>query len=111
MIVNITDEAKNRLNEMFSDFKIENKLFRVYVRDMSSWYGPIFDVALDEPTINDNIYVCDDYNVIVNKELSLEISVINVYFKPYIAGSGFKVTTDLIWKDEYYYNNTWSKPW
>lgn len=70
----------------------------------------MFSVALDEPTDKDNIFESDDFKIIINKDLCNKISVINIYYKSAISSDIFRVSTDLIWKEDYY-NEVWSKPW
>lgn len=106
MIINITELAKNNLNEMFDNYNLTEKYFRIYIQKISAWYGPIFYVALDEPTNEDVIFNVDDYNVILNKSLCDKISVINIFY----SGGLFRVRTDFIWKEEYFYK-PWAKPW
>lgn len=106
MIINIADPAKSNLDEMFKNYNLIEKYFRVYIQKISAWYGPIFYVALDEPTDNDTVFKVENYNVILNTDLANNIEVINIFY----SGGLFRVSTDLIWKEEYYYAS-WSKPW
>lgn len=106
MIINIAEPAKNTLNLMFDNYNLKEKNFRVYIQRISAWYGPIFYVALDEPTENDKIFTSDDYNIILNKDLCDKIEVINIFF----SGGEFRVSTDLSWRDEYY-GAPWARPW
>ena len=106
MIINISDPAKDNLNLMFDEYNLKEKNLRVYIQRISAWYGPIFYVALDEPTENDEVFTSDDYNIILNKELYGKIKVINIFF----SGGEFRVSTDLSWRDEYY-GAPWAKPW
>lgn len=106
MIINISEPAKTNLNLMFDNYNLKEKNFRVYIQRISSWYGPIFYVALDEPTENDEVFTSDDYNVILNKDLCDKIEVINIFF----SGGEFRVSTDLSWRDEYY-GTPWTRPW
>lgn len=106
MIINISDPAKDNLNLMLEEYNLKEKNFRVYIQRISAWYGPIFYVALDEPTENDEVFTSDDYNIILNKELCDKIKIINIFF----SGGEFRVSTDLSWRDEYY-GAPWAKPW
>ncbi len=110
MIINISNPAKEELNNMFKEYNINNKYLRVYIRELSAWYGPIFSIALDEPTENDKVFESDDFKIVINKELCDKISVINIYYKSAISSDIFRVSTDLLWKEEYY-EAPWAKPW
>ena len=104
MIINITDLAKAALNDMFKNYNISEKYIRVYLKEIA-WYGPIFNVALDEPTSKDNIFIVDnEYKVIINKDLSNKFDVVNIYYKSTRSYGDFYITTNLIWKDEYHYS-------
>ena len=110
MIVNISNPAKDELNKMFDAYNISNKSIRIYIKEISAWYGPMFSLALDEATENDVTYESDDYNIIINKDLSEKINVINIYYKSALSSDIFRVSTDLAWREEYY-NLPWAKPW
>ena len=114
MIINITDLAKAALDEMFKNYSSNdlNKelYFRIYLKEIA-WHGPVFNVAQDEPTSNDNVYIVDNkYHVIINKDLSTKFSVVNIFYKSTRSYGDFFISTDLEWKDEYHYCD-WSKPW
>ncbi|MGL5754623.1 MAG: hypothetical protein ACRCYC_04805 [Paraclostridium sp.] len=70
----------------------------------------MFSVALDEPTEKDSIFESDNFKVVINNELCDKISVINIYYKSAISSDIFRVSTDLVWKEEYY-KASWAKPW
>lgn len=117
MIVNITDLAKVALDDMFKQYDLynkdainQNKYIRVYIKEIA-WYGPVFNVAQDEPTSKDNVYVIDDkYQVIINKDLVTKFTVVNIYYNSTGSYGNFRITTDLEWKDDYHYSE-WGKPW
>ena len=114
MIINITDLAKAAFDEIFKIYEpddLNNRRFiRVYLKEIA-WYGPVFNVAQDEPTSDDNVYVVDNkYYVIINKDLSTKFSVVNIFYKSARSYDDFYISTDLEWKDEYHYCN-WSKSW
>lgn len=110
MIINISEPAKEEFNKLFNIYSIKNKFIRVFIKEISAWYGPIFNVALDEPTENDDIFAIEDFNIILNKDLTSKISVINIYYKSVLSSDIFRVSTDLVWREEYY-GLSWSKPW
>ena len=114
MIINISDLAKTALDEMFKNYKTDDlnnrRCIRVYLKEIA-WHGPVFNVAQDEPTSDDNIYVVDNkYHVIINKDLSTKFSVVNIFYKSTRSYGDFYISTDLEWKDEYHYSS-WGKPW
>lgn len=109
MIINITDLAKNALDNLFIEYSVNFKNIRLYLKEIA-WHGPIFDLALDEAKENDNIFKVDGYNVIIDKDLSAKFSVVNIYYNSFEYYGNFKITTDFIWKDEYHYCD-WSKKW
>lgn len=109
MIINITDLAKAAFNNMFRSYNVNSKYIRVYLKEIA-WYGPVFNVTLDEPTSNDKVFDIDQYKIVINKDLGTKFSIINIYYKSTRSYGDFYITTDLIWKDEYHYKE-WSKPW
>lgn len=70
----------------------------------------MFSLALDEPTENDVTFEYDDFTIILNKDLSDKINVINIYYKSALSSDVFRVSTDLVWLEEYY-GLEWAKPW
>lgn len=110
MIINISDSAKKELNSLFDSYNLDTKFIRIYINKINAWYEPIFSLALDEPCKNDIIFKSDDFNIILNKDLSDKISIINIYYKSAISSDIFRVSTDLVWREEYY-GLPWSKPW
>lgn len=110
MIINISNPAKKELNNIFESYNLDVKYLRVYIKEVSGWYGPVFSVALDEPTENDTVFECDDFKIIVNNDLCNKINVINIFYKSALSSDIFRVSTDLLWKEEYY-EASWAKPW
>lgn len=70
----------------------------------------MFSLALDEATQNDIDYKIDDFTILLNKDLSDKINVINIYYKSALSSDIFRVSTDLVWREEYY-GLPWAKPW
>lgn len=110
MIINISNSAKKELNNLFNSYNICNKFIRIYIKQISAWYGPIFHLALDEPLENDTTFKSDDFTIVLNKDLSDKISVINIYYRSALSCDTFRVSTDLEWREEYY-GLAWAKPW
>lgn len=110
MIINITDSAKNELNTSFKNLNLNDKYLRVYIKRISAWYGPIFNIALDEPTEDDVIFSYEDFKIVINSDLASKINIVNIFYKSPLYGDKFRVSTDLVWKEEYY-DAPWSKPW
>lgn len=109
MIINITEIAKVALDNMIKDYNVDSNNIRVYLKSIA-WYGPIFNVALDDPTEKDEVFKVDDYLIIINKDLASKFEVVNIYYKSTQSYGDFHITTDLVWKDEYHYSD-WAKPW
>ncbi len=110
MIINISTPAKEELNKMFDFYNINCKFVRIYIKQISAWYGPIFSVALDEPKENDTTFEIEDFTIVLDKDLSTKITVINIYYKSALSSDTFRVSTDLIWREEYY-DMPWARPW
>ena len=108
MIFNIHDSAKVEIDNMIEDFKSIEKNFRIYIRRISAWLGPVFDVVLDEPSDIDKVFDVDGYKVMIHKELAEKINSIEIFFKEGISKSGFRVLTDMVWKFEYRFMD-WAK--
>lgn len=108
MNISISHQSKIRLDQMFDESRLKNKIFRVYIRRVSRWYGPVFDVALDEPTNTDSLFKDDPYEIIIDSDLASNITSIEILYKPGISKSGFRVNTNLVWKSEYS-NRGWIK--
>lgn len=110
MIINISEPAKKELNNIFKSYSLDTKYLRVYIKEVNAWYGPMFSVALDEPTENDKIFKFDDFKIVLNDDLYSKINVVNIFHKSALYSDIFRVSTDLVWKEEYY-EAPWAKPW
>lgn len=108
MIFNIHESAKEEINNMIENYKSNDKSFRIYIRRISAWLGPVFDVVLDKPCDKDQVFESDGYKIIIHKELAKKISSIEIFYKEGISKSGFRVLTDIIWKFEYRFMD-WAK--
>ena len=108
MIFNIHESAKVEIDNMIEDFKSIEKNFRIYIRRISTWLGPVFDVVLDEPSDIDKVFDVDGYKVMIHKELAEKINSVEIFFKEGISKSGFRVLTDIVWKSEYRFMD-WAK--
>ena len=69
----------------------------------------MFDVALDEPTEKDDIFNYDGYKIFMRKELANKINSVEIFYKYGISKSGFRVLTNINWRNEYKYED-WAKP-
>lgn len=98
MFFNIKESGKIAIDEILEKANKKDKTFRIYIRRVSNWLGPVFDVALDEPTDKDNVFEYEDYKIIIRKELSEKINSIEIFFKEGISKSGFRVLTDINWQ-------------
>lgn len=108
MIFNIHKSAKTEIDKMIENSNSRYRGFRVYIRRISTWLGPVFDVVLDEPSDIDKVFDVDGYKVMIHKELAEKINSIEIFFKEGISKSGFRVLTDIVWKFEYRFMD-WAK--
>lgn len=108
MIFNIHETAKAQIDKLLNEAGKSEKCFRIYIRRISGWHGPVWDVALDEPTENDEIFESDGYKIFMRKEMSQKINNVEIYYQYGISKSGFRVLTDLVWRFEYKYED-WAK--
>ena len=108
MIFNIHESAKTEIDNMIKSSNSRYRGFRVYIRRISTWLGPVFDVILDEPMDKDGVYEVDGYKVSIHKELAEKINSVEIFFKKGISKSGFRVLTDIVWKFEYRFLD-WAK--
>ena len=102
MIINITNSAKLALNKLCEKNLTNSKTFRIYLKDIAC-SGAIFYITLDNATQDDLIFEVDDFKIIISKELCSKITVANIYYNTSDSFEDFKITTDLVWKDEYHY--------
>ncbi|WP_040327371.1 iron-sulfur cluster biosynthesis family protein [Clostridium ihumii] len=102
MIINITDSAKLVLNKLCRQDSINEKTFRVYLKEIAC-SGAIFYITLDKATKDDLVFDVDDFKIIISKELCSKFTVVNIYYNTSDSFEDFKITTDLVWKDEYHY--------
>ena len=108
MIFNIHESGKIAIDKMFEKSNSKDKSFRIYIRRISAWLDPVFDVVLDEPSNKDEIFEADGYKIIIHKELAAKINSVEIFFKEGISKSGFRVLTDIVWKFEYRFMD-WAK--
>lgn len=101
----IAESGKNAIDKMLLDANKSEKIFRVYIRRVSRWLGPVFDVALDEPKENDEIFEAEGYKILIRKEIADKISSVEIFYKDGISKSGFRVLTDMNWRHEYTYED------
>lgn len=106
MIFNIKESGKLAIDKMLNGCNQQS--FRIYIRRISNWLGPVFDIALDDADELDVIFKYNNYNIIINKELANKISSIEIFFEKGISKSGFRVLTDICWKFEYRFKD-WAK--
>ena len=66
MIFNIHESGKIAIDKMFEKSNSKDKSFRIYIRRISAWLGPVFDVVLDEPSNKDEIFEADGYKIIIH---------------------------------------------
>ncbi len=109
MNFNIHDSAKEQINKLLKESSKSDKSFRIYIRRVSGWLGPVWDIALDEPTDKDDIFTACEYKVFMRKEAAQKINNVEIFYKYGISKSGFRVLTDLEWNVMYKYED-WAKP-
>lgn len=96
MNININSAAQKKINEMLEESGFTKKSFRIYIRRVSRWHGPIFDIALEESINDDEIFKVEDFEVILEKSLAKRINNIDILYSEGISKSGFRVNTDLV---------------
>lgn len=106
MIFNIKESGKLAIDKMLKDSNRQS--FRIYIRRVSNWLGPVFDIALDDATNLDAVFKQDNYNIIINKDLASQINSVEIFFEKGISKSGFRILTDISWKFEYRFKE-WAK--
>lgn len=105
---NIQESGKLAINNKLKENNKIDKSFRIYIRRISRWIGPIFDVALDEPTEKDLIFEADGYKIFIRKELAEKINNIEIFYEEGISKTGFRVLTDIMWQYNYQFED-WAK--
>lgn len=108
MNFNIHDSAKEQIDNLLTQAQKQEKAFRIYIRRISGWRGPVWDVALDEPKDKDELFESDGYKIFMRKEMAQKINNVEIFYQYGISKSGFRVLTDLIWKIQYKYED-WAK--
>ena len=109
MNFNIHDSAKEQIDNILTQAQKQEKALRIYIRRISGWRGPVWDVALDEPTDKDEVFELDGYKIFMRNEMVPKINNVEIFYQYGISKSGFRVLTDMIWKIQYKYED-WSKP-
>ena len=66
MVINLTNKAKEKLNELFPEME-QNKALRIYIAGYG-WGGPSFAMALEEPNDTDLKFSLDGYDFVMEKE-------------------------------------------
>ena len=89
MIFNIHKSAKTEIDKMIENSNSRYRGFRVYIRIISTWLGPVFDVVLDEPSDIDKVFDVDGYKVMIHKELAEKINSIEIFFKEVQSENAF----------------------
>lgn len=83
----ISNKAKERLEQEFS-----GKTVRIFPY-RRSWSGVIFDLALDEPKDDDNVYNIGSVKVIINKKIESYAPTIDIDYESYEWGDDYVITT------------------
>lgn len=66
MVIELTDKAREKFNEMFPTME-ENKAFKIYIAAYG-WGGPVFGMVLDEPKDTDLKVTVEGYDFIMDKD-------------------------------------------
>lgn len=93
MKINITKNAQEKLKEIIKGNSEDKGYVRLYIAGIG-WGGPKFGIALDEQKENDEVYVEDEINYIVDKDLLHNYSVFNIEYTNNWLRNGFNVTAN-----------------
>ena len=108
MVFNIHESAKKQIDKLLEESGKIDKSFRIYIRRISGWRGPVLDVSLYELTEKDELFESDGYKIFMRKEMVEKINNVEIYYQYGISKSGFRVLTDMLWKIKYRYED-WAK--
>lgn len=92
MIVDLTSEAKEKLDELFPEFE-DDKALRIYVAGYG-WGGPSFGMALEEPKEDDLKLQVDGYDFIMEAELEQVYNKFTIGYSNSFLRKGFTVSPD-----------------
>ena len=87
MDFDVSSKAKERLEKEFPGKSVRIFPYR------KSWTGVIFDLALDEPKDDDNVYSIGSVKLIVNKKIETYAKNIKIDYENYEWGSDYVITT------------------
>lgn len=59
--------AKEQIDNILTQAQKQEKAFRIYIRRISGWRGPVWDIALDEPTHKDEVFESEGIQNIYEK--------------------------------------------
>ena len=82
----ISENGKQKLINEFNE-----KTLRIYTK-IKTWAGITYNIALDEPNENDNIYEIENIKFLVDKEIEKEVSYIEIDYVSEWWGSDFIIT-------------------
>ena len=92
MKIDITSTAKTELQKIISSKKTEKPL-RIYITSYG-WGGPSFGLALDESKDGDEKIKVDEFNFVIESELSNNYGKFTVDYSDNWLRRGFNVTPD-----------------
>lgn len=98
MNIQIYDSAKKELNKLICNNE-NKKYIRIFIRTISFWSDARIHLALDDLKDDDQLFVVDGYNIIINKRLASQMNNIYISFGGLLSPNEFSVDCDF---NEYY---------
>ena len=98
MNIQIYDSAKKELNKLISNNE-DKKYIRIFIRTISFWSDARIHLTLDDLKEDDQLFVVDGYNIVINKRLSSQMNNISISFGGLLSPNEFSVDCDF---NEYY---------
>lgn len=89
----ITESAKSQLNKLL--LQSNNKCIRVFAKRPSIYEDAEFDIKIDDPKTDDMIFNVDNYQVIININLAVQLEGISISYGGLLSRDKFSVDVDL----------------
>jgi iron-sulfur cluster assembly protein len=94
-MLKVTEKATEKISGFLKDRGDEPSYVRIFLSEGGCCSGPSLGMALDEPSVNDEVIKDNDITYLIEKGLFEEIKPINIDFIESSMGSGFSITSKL----------------
>jgi len=94
-MLNVTVKASEMISSFLKEKGEEQSYIRIFLSQGGCCSGPSLGMALDDPSVNDEVIKDNNIRYLIDKDLYNNIKPINIDFINSDMGSGFSITSKL----------------